>query len=120
MDRIEEKFDITDSRNQYAACPVCHSLFDMGLVTNTGSIAVQCLSCGFRGPGFPSDCKAETDKKVFDAWNDYASAACTKRALEIAHVIIFRAYEQNWRGLCGSATTTLREGMAAVKKELGE
>ena len=63
-------FDIRDGRNRYQPCPQCGFEFDMGLVTKQGLMAVQCMTCGFRGPEIPNATpSAANDKAAFDGWN---------------------------------------------------
>lgn len=71
----DSKFDICDGRNQYRPCPSCLSISEMGLVSKDMALAVQCMRCGFRGPGVKHDAPgAQRDKWAFDAWNDLPRA----------------------------------------------
>jgi hypothetical protein len=66
----EIHFDITDGRNRYVPCPVCHSVVGMGISTRNGYQFVRCTSCDHEGPMIqciqPS---SGIDKLTFDAWN---------------------------------------------------
>ena len=46
----EIHFDITDGRNRYVPCPVCHSVVGMGISTRNGYQFVRCTSCDHEGP----------------------------------------------------------------------
>lgn len=75
-----EPFDIRDTSNVYQPCPACDLTYDMGLMTRRGGqsarmmlkLAVQCMSCGFRGPEVPFavDPHMIQDRNAFDAWNE--------------------------------------------------
>ena len=54
----------------YLDCPQCLRDWGMGLaLRGTEGLAVECRTCGFRGPAFVGPVGAEKDAKVIAAWN---------------------------------------------------
>jgi hypothetical protein len=63
------KFDIRDGKNRYMPCMNCGARYGMGLVTRGGKLAVQCGTCGNRGPDVSGPIGSDQDKSALGAWN---------------------------------------------------
>lgn len=82
---MAEAFDICDTGNGYEPCSKCGEVFHMGIVSNSASLAVECLECDHRGPEIemPPPGQWETwpvswqerDRQAWAAWNDQSLLA---------------------------------------------